>query len=286
MADKKVMWMLRDNIIKYGDLPKDRREEVKEIIRNLRERDYGYGKIRRYLRENFNIEIPVATLHKLVRIKLKDKKWIKKVPISWEPKRCKELAYIIGVTLGDGSITTKDYRYCFRVENIEVSKRGECHYPFIECVAMALRKLGLEPQIYRYKRRGTWYWGVMVYSKKFTLFLKSIREDPEEAKKYIKGYEAEFLRGFYESEGCLYARSPTNYDIRIINASKEYISLASWALDRLGIQHTMHIYKRRKPLKDIIVIYIGRDAKKFLKIIRPVIKCRIVDNPPKAPQAL
>ncbi|RLF22010.1 MAG: hypothetical protein DRN15_10180 [Thermoprotei archaeon] len=73
--------------------------KILKIVGELRKMNYGYRRIQRYLQEHYGLEVPRSTIHYWVRKILKDAKWIKKTPIEWSPRKCSELAYLIGVTL-------------------------------------------------------------------------------------------------------------------------------------------------------------------------------------------
>ncbi len=249
-------------------------DEVLRIIKELREKGYGYKRIRKYLKEHYGLEVSNSTLRYRIKIVLGDKNAARNAAVSetpWEPRRCPELAYIIGVTLGDGYIgLCKKYskgkcikRYVFR---LKVRDKA-----FAEEVKKAIERLGLHCtkviEYYDGRDKATYY-SVYCYVKRFVLFLRSLKDHPEDVWQWIERYETYFLKGLYESEGCLHKSGK----VLIYNTRREFIDIATRCLQRLGIGYSVS-FKDKRVHKGVWRVYIpAREAKRFLTIIKPVIK--------------
>jgi len=147
---------------------------------------------------------------------------------------------------------------------------------FRDEVFKALVVLGLRPWRYENEDRyGKWYW-VFVENKSFVQFMNILKEEPRKAIQWVKGYESEFLRGFYESEGGVYVYSNRRaWFIQITNANRDYIRLVEESLASLGIKYKVKLQQDRRPNRgEYYRLIIGRHSEvmKFLSIVRPVIK--------------
>lgn len=221
--------------------------------------------------------------------------WLKKYGIPRRPKPqvvepkltpSPELAYVLGVLFGDGTVAKckyenkklgkKGYRYNIRLAVVE--KR------FAEEFMNALEKLGLHPKLYFAPRSSNEKmicdptkvkprWVVIAQSKKFFEFFKSLTIDRLE--NIVKGYEPYFIKGFYESEGSI-DRSPKEYRVRIVNTNKELIMLIKQMLERLGFKPTIYtqyyVWNNEKKQVYVIQLYGDKQAKRFFKIIKPCIR--------------
>ena len=263
------------------------KEELLPVIQTLREMGYGVRKIKKHLKKYHNIDLPLTTIRRWIRNELKDTKWMR-VPIPWIPKRCPELAYLIGVALGDACTRPTNYKnmtfYEFRLKVRSEDFRDE--------VYKALKAIGLHPYKWTYKhpQHGTWYC-TAVSCKKFVLFMNDIKENPKKALPWIYGFESEFIRGFYESEGNLDDYRPADYDLRIVNTRKDYIELICEALRRIGVREVrVYVERDKRPNRRpryVLKIAIQEEVDKFIKIVRPVIRNEPKRKSPKdCPQAL
>jgi len=192
-----------------------------------------------------------------------------------------ELAYVLGVMLGDGS--------CYRYRNIRKGevvgyhyeiRLGTVDYPFAEKFKKALEKIGLNATIRVKKSKNKNWRDVYVatsYSRAFYEFYKSL--SIEDVKRIITGFEPYFVCGFYESEGSVVYHKVNRYlVIKISNTNHEIIkTIYDIVVNKFGIKCYLHVEKnrpgRRKPLYRLRIQGNER-CKRFLEIINPVIKNR------------
>jgi len=85
-------------------------------------------------------------------------------------------------------------------------------------------------------------------------------------KDYSKKFIIGFLRGSLDSDGYF-----TRKNIRFASVSRKLITNISDFLNKLNIDHSIHIYKeKRKNRKDMYQVYVFRpEHKKFIKRINP-----------------
>jgi len=227
--------------------------------------------------------------------------WLKKYGIPRRPKPqvvepklspSPELAYVLGVIYGDGTVAKSRY------VNKRLNKRGYKYVvrlavidkQFAEEFMRALEKLGLRPKLYyvvRYPSEKMFgdpakakpRWVVHAESKKFYEFVKSLTI--EKLEELVRDYEQWFVKGFYESEGCVDI-SPKEYRIRIVNTNRKLMELLFKMLHRLGFRATLYqqFYEYNGEKRPIYVVQIyGNDqAKRFFELIKPCIKNPFVRN--------
>ena len=221
--------------------------------------------------------------------------WLKKygIPTRPAPGRVKpkldpspELAYVLGVLYGDGTVSK-----C-RWENKKLRKKGYRYViqlavtdkVFAEEFMKALEKLGLRPKMYFAPRkpnekmlgdptRAKPRWVVTAQSKEFYDFFTSLTI--EKLEQIVKNYEQYFIRGFYESEGCVDI-SPNDYRIRIVNTDRELMEFVKRLLVRLGFNVSFYDQKYEwngeKRKLYVIQIYGYQQVKKFFELVKPCIR--------------
>ena len=202
-------------------------------------------------------------------------------PINLEPSP--ELAYILGVCLGDGCVRSyelgKDKRPSYRII-LAVQ-----HKEFAESFKQALEKIGLKPNIrltYRKDRPNeSPLWRVEAHSKVFVEWYKDITSDMKKLYEFLKkcpdGFK-EFIRGFYESEGSYYKGynklGGLQRNLCIYNTNKELIDLVARILREMGFTISVTVDRRQHlGWKDKYKIRVwAKDIHKFFYLIKPVIK--------------
>jgi intein-encoded DNA endonuclease-like protein len=195
---------------------------------------------------------------------------IMKVEVNLQPS--KDLAYILGVLVGDGWV---GYRYSIGL--------GSTSKEFAESFANALKNIGLHPNIYlepkeHFQKRSpnaNDLWRVIAYSRQFYKWYKDL--NLEKIKEVINGYEVDFVRGFYESEGSCRFRG-NSPEVGIHNTNRDLIIFVSGLLTGMGFNLSLNVqrYSRLKPnRKDCFSLHVlgKREEKlKFLETINPIIK--------------
>lgn len=218
-------------------------QPVRERAIELRRMGYSYNAISKAL------GVPVGTLEN----------WILYGKRAGCPRRLKvkvapsnDLAYLIGVFLGDLNTYRHGGHYYISTRVKDKS--------FAEAIARSLRGLGLRAKV----GLDQGYYSVRTYSKLLFDWLRELRL--EEVKGFIKGYEADFLRGFYDSEGNWNYRGW----LRMANTRKDVIGFVKEVLREAGINFTEYVNDSRSGNRKVVYgIQIARkeDRAKFFNII-------------------
>ena len=201
-----------------------------------------------------------------------------------------ELAYILGVIVGDGCVGEYTIKSGGKTKRRYPVKLAVADYEFAKSFARALKKIGLHPHTWKEKnvRKGREneqkLWHTEANSKTFVRFFLSLKSDWDEFEKFVrscpKGKEM-FLRGFYESEGhhgvYTYHRGNGIQHVRklhITNTNPDLIKITIAFLREFGF-HPYTSMKKRKQFgwKDCTTIYLPpREHRRFLALISPVVK--------------
>jgi intein-encoded DNA endonuclease-like protein len=178
----------------------------------------------------------------------------RKVTFSKTP----EIAYVIGVILGDGSAyITKRKQYVVKLETISEDFAEE----FYRCLRAVLGK----GRMHRNKRG---YFEVYAYSKDLVLLVK----DKTRLLEYIEVYPLDFIRGFYDSEGSYIVQGRAE-KIYIANTDYWKIELVRELLERhSGIRAKIYTLRRGGGVYYILSITRKDDVTKFIRAVKPTIR--------------
>ncbi|WP_413398900.1 LAGLIDADG family homing endonuclease [Pyrococcus kukulkanii] len=246
--------------------------KVREEVRRLRKEGLSYSKITEIIKEEYGVGISKATVMRWCKGESDPLRKVRR--INFESP---SLAYVVGVHLGDGSVSLDDrYRYRIRLKVVDRE--------FAEAFAEALKDIGLRPSLYwenDSSRVGRWV--VEAVSKELYMFLSGPREKLFE----VAGrWPVEFLRGFFDSEGSVYVdkRNPRIGRIAIGNSDLEVLELCKELLEKLGISSSIYLVKkagdisyirgkRYRYTRNFYILVIGRieSRKKFAKLISSTI---------------
>jgi len=191
-------------------------------------------------------------------------------------KPSKELAYVLGVLVGDGCVTRGG-------KGTYVVKLRTASRIFANKFKEHLEKIGLSPSINverRSKINPKWkdIYVVRAVSKIFYDFYKSL--DLNKIRQLIRGFEIEFLQGFYESEGSLdFRKRYKHLRIRIVNTNYELLKLVRNIIEtHLNIR--CNLRKRRGTKKTAFEILIegNTPCRTFLEIVKPCIKNSVEED--------
>jgi intein-encoded DNA endonuclease-like protein len=179
----------------------------------------------------------------------------------------KDLAYVLGVLKGDGWVGYIKGRGTGLIE--VKSKARTLALEFAE----ALKNIGLHPRIRFSKKLGSK--GVWVVSANSRIFVDWYRTlNLQNLEKIIQGYESDFLRGFYESEGSI-SRPPHSSQIHIYNTNLELLGFVQNLLGKMNFKSKITLARkgsdRRKPCYQLY--FCGQsEVERFLDTTRPKIK--------------
>lgn len=183
------------------------------------------------------------------------------------------LSYILGVLLGDGFV----YKHTV---NRRKGRHDQCYtvalvtkdYEFAEKFAYALREIGLHPCIFQVKmkrKNPNWsdVWRIEATSVVLYKWFKNL--NPSQIKQIARAYPADFIRGFYDSDGCL---SQDKY-ITMHKSNKFLIELIRSLLCGFGFKTKIRIDQRQGRLPVYCIRILGgiKASKKFCELIQPSI---------------
>lgn len=145
-----------------------------------------------------------------------------------------ELAYILGVMLGDGSIANNSVNF------------ASIDLPFAESFCNNLKKIGFNSGLSKMpiKKNSKQTYHVWGSSKQFADWYKKLSlNDIYNFISQKKEMELEFVRGFYESEGC----HDINNVLSMSNSDKELLEIISKILMKYNISLNLNgPYKNKK----------------------------------------
>jgi len=223
-----------DNMINLKELSQKEILELMGYVKSLRKQNFSYSQISKKIEVERNIKISKSTIIRWCKNSNNPFNKTKFIDLSPSP----ELSYIIGVYFGDANIyyRKKTGSYYFRIKVVDKD--------FVDVVKNSLIKLGLNPTIsYVEEKTRSNRWHVEASSKSLYKFLS---QDKEELFKVAEKYPEDFLRGFFDSEGCVnwsekHRRlfvSCSNYDLNVLKFCQEL-------LDNLDIGSRIFLTKRK-----------------------------------------
>jgi intein-encoded DNA endonuclease-like protein len=198
-----------------------------------------------------------------------------------------DLAYILGVYYGDGSVfeVKRKHKGNRGVEKVFEVDAGKDERAFAESVREALERLGLHAYIADHGNT----WRVVCYSSTLVDFLKNLNF--ESCKRWLDSddrYFYTFVRGLYESEGSICKPRKltckrkgvgwrSRVQLRIYNTNKELLDFVAEGLNRRGIKAKIYKFKRKNGFssaKEMFMIVISgvRHISRFLEAVKPITK--------------
>ncbi|WP_457753180.1 LAGLIDADG family homing endonuclease [Thermococcus sp.] len=242
---------------------------IVEFVISLRKEGISYRRIATKVAEEFDVKVSKATVIRWCRGYSNPFNKIKRINLTPSP----ELSYIIGVYLGDGSIHQKSNgRYLIKLKVVDKE--------FAETFSKALLSLGVN-STFGFERDASrvnrWY--VEASNKELFMFLdRPIDKLIESA----KDYPAEFLRGFFDSEGypIIEAKNRFRVMVGVANSSLKIINTVRNMLAQLGINSILrksHLIGQEVVIRgikysynvDMYTLTISRkaDVKRFAELV-------------------
>lgn len=181
-------------------------------------------------------------------------------------------AYALGVLFGDGCVFV--YRKPRSGKRSYWTGLHVKDKTFADEFAKALRKIGLNPWIYTDKK-GFYY--VHAISANFydwckSFYLDNGSPDVKKVKSFVQGFEPQFVRGFYESEGSVGKHTTGNLRIRIANDCVEVLKMVQDILADWDIESRLYGPYGNGHFK--LSVYGTDRVNRILNVIEPCIKTR------------
>jgi len=141
------------NVRALKELAPSEIEKIQSRVIEFRENALSYSEIRRKIANEFNVSVSKATVLRWCKGTHNTFNKTKRVNLSPSP----ELAYIIGVYLGDASINNRNYQYRIRLKVVDRD--------FAESFGRALKSIGANPRRgFEHNRNRTDGWWVEITS--------------------------------------------------------------------------------------------------------------------------
>jgi intein-encoded DNA endonuclease-like protein len=210
--------------------PRELRIKVHRRVIELRQQGRSYNEIRAAIKEEFGIVLSKSQISYWTR-GIHSPYNGRRIPSLELLEPSEDLAYVIGVLCGDGSVWEKSrVRKGYRRVVIYLEAKDR---EFVEEFAIRIgRVLNRPPPRVRVKSTGYYY--VEVESRTlYELMKRPI--DIEKIRRFVEHCErcmAMFLRGFFDSEGCV---SEDGY-VTVANSNYELMLYVQELLKRFGIE--------------------------------------------------
>jgi len=209
---------------KIKDLPIEELQRIMDEVKALRSQGFSYGEIVKVVSNEHDLKLSKATVirwckgthNPLNRIHI----------ISLEPSP--ELAYVISVYLGDGSVHLKSNgKYVVKLKVIDRE--------FAEAFAEALKKLGIGVTV-GFERDSTRADRYYVEGSNKALF-QLLTGSRERLFSLAEDYPVQFIRGFFDSEGFPVISAGKSFKVEVaeVNSDLEVLEFVQRCLEGLGI---------------------------------------------------
>ncbi len=204
-------------------------------VRELRDRGLSYSEIARTL-ESKGVKVSRVTVMRWCKGLHDPFNRMNSAKLEPSP----ELAYIVGVMFGDGSTSFRksgrSYKYRIRLKVVDKE--------FAEEFKRCLEEVGLKPSLrFERNRARCDRWCVEANSK---ILYEFLRQPKDKLFEVAEKYPAEFLRGFFDSEGsvCWNEKCKTLV-IDASNCDEEILTFARNLLQSLDIHSKIYKTKRK-----------------------------------------
>jgi intein-encoded DNA endonuclease-like protein len=210
--------------------PTMEREKLYHLVLDLRKQGLSYNQIIRKIKDDQGITIRKSHISGWVNSKHKPFGYVR----AFDPRPRSELAYVIGVVLGDGSTSSnRNHNHMIKLRVIDREFAAE----FSRCLGVLLCRN--PPPVKWRERTRSWYTGVS--SLLLQRFLRQGLKDLVPTISHCDDCKGAFLRGFYDSEGSIKNRS-----LLLRNGELEKLELVRSLLWSLGIETTGPYLTREK----------------------------------------
>jgi DNA endonuclease len=206
------------------------RERLYHLVLGLRKEGLSYNQIIRKIETEDGVTLRKSHISGWINGKHKPFGYVR----AFDAAPCAELAYVIGVGLGDGSTSSGKRNYNHKIK-LRVIDR-EFAEEFSRCLGVLLRRSS--PRVKWHQK--THMWNTEVSSLLLQRLLRRDLKDLIPIVSHCIECKAAFLRGFFDSEAGISGRT-----LRVSNGDKALLSLVCDLLESLGIETTgVHLVKR------------------------------------------
>lgn len=204
---------------------------------------------------------------------IEKEKWIKKRG-KWRPRKSKALSYLIGVLIGDGSVSVikpkKHSQKSYRIHLAVTDKN------FAMSFKRSLEKIGIKNvRKYYYSGEEEQHRGMYHVFAACMLFVKWFQQlNLQDIRSEIESYKRPFIRGFYESEGSLTINSGNNESlvVSMCNRDKKILRFVLKLVRELHFPFYWRKNEREDGIDYQIRLFKQEEVSRFLEEVNPCIK--------------
>ncbi|MCS7126322.1 MAG: hypothetical protein NZ929_05375, partial [Aigarchaeota archaeon] len=234
--------ILDENRLRGHYRPIELRIRLYEEVQKLRKQGLSYHQIINEVERRYGERLSRSMISYWVR-RLHSPYNGRRIPSIEFLKPSKELAYIIGTVLGDGYVTKNKKKKGYNEVYIELRVKDlEFAEEFSRCLGLVLGRPPPKPRNIESRRRHR------VSVKDKTLFELLHDKDLEKIRPFVEHCDecrSAFLRGFFDSEGCI----SENGQLTAYNSNLELLKYVMRLLADLEIETTgPHLKTRRGTL--------------------------------------
>jgi intein-encoded DNA endonuclease-like protein len=233
--------------------PTTERERLYNLVLTLRREGLSYSQIIRKIEVEHGITLRKSHLSGWINAKHKPFGSVRPFDATPQP----ELAYVIGVIMGDASMSVnrhQNYMIKLRVTDKEFAEE------FSRCLSVIL---GRDPPKVKWHEK-THAWHTQLSSLLLQGFLRHSILELEPTTRHCEDCKGAFLRGFFDSEG-----SVSESGLTVSNGDFEKLALVSKVLLSLGIESTgPHLIREGGGLVVIKGKFYRRNKNAYYRCIR------------------
>jgi intein-encoded DNA endonuclease-like protein len=202
--------------------PTVEREQLYRLVLELRREGLSYNAIIKRIQAERGVALRKSHISGWINGKHRPFGYVR----AFDPTPRVELAYVIGVNLGDGSTNSnRRHNHMIKLRVIDREFAAE----FARCLGVLLNR---DPPRVKWREK-TRSWHTQVSSLLLQKFLRKELKDLIPTISHCDDCKAAFLRGFYDSEGSITKRS-----LFVYNGELNKLELVCKLLESLGIETT------------------------------------------------
>jgi len=205
----------------YKLRPTVERERLYNLVLELRKEGLSYNAIIERVKAERGVTLRKSHVSEWTNGKHRPFGYVR----AFDAKPCPELAYVIGVKMGDASLSmSRNYQYILKLRVIDREFAEE----FSRCLSVILRRS--PPRVKWHEKTKAWHTelsSLLLYN-----FLRQPLRDLKRVVEDSVDCSAAFLRGFFDSEGWVYSM-----ELGVVNTNMETLRYVSKLLEsRFGIR--------------------------------------------------
>ena len=194
--------------------PTIEREKLYRLVLELRKQGLSYNGIIKRIETDRGVTLRKSHISGWLNGKHEPFGYVR----AFDPTPTPDLAYVIGVSLGDGSTSSnRNHSHMIKLRVIDKEFAEE----FARCLGMLLNR---SPPLVKWREK-TRSWHTQVSSLLLQKFLRQSLDQLKSTIEFSSECTAAFLRGFFDSEGWVYKSQ-----LGVVNTDKELLLYVSHLL--------------------------------------------------------